>query len=69
MIRDLSRWRDFEDAWIASQKPDYAQNLRIFDGMYELARKLGKFTTANALDGIENDIQLAATLRRVANIS
>ena len=65
MIRDFSRWHAFEDAWIASQKPDYAQNLRIFEGMYELARKLGQFKDADALDGVENTVRLVGLLNRV----
>ena len=65
MIRDIARWQAFENAWIASQKPDYAQNLRLVEGMYQLARSLGKFTIDDALDGIEKNIRLATVLSRV----
>lgn len=66
MIRDIARWRAFEDAWVASQPPDYARNLRLAEGMYQLARSLGKFTRDDALDGIEKNIRLAALLKRVS---
>jgi hypothetical protein len=67
MIQNTDRWREFENAWIASQKPDYAQNLRLVDGMYDLARKLGRFQVEDALEGVENTIALVAKLNRVRN--
>jgi hypothetical protein len=67
MIRDPCRWRAFENSWIASQKPDLAQNLRLVDGMYELARGLGQFRNEDAMDGIEKNIRLVALLNRVQN--
>ena len=65
MIRDAARWQEFEAAWVAAQKPDIVENLRLVDGMYQLARKLGKFTTADALDGLDKTIRLAAVLHHV----
>ena len=65
MIRDVAQWRAFEDVWIASQEPDYAQSLRLFEGMYQLARSLGKFTIDDALDGIEKNIRLAVIFSHV----
>ena len=58
MIQDHSRWQAFENAWVASQRPDHAQNLRLVDGMYQLARRLGQFKDADALEGIEKNIRL-----------
>jgi hypothetical protein len=65
MIRDVDRWQAFEDEWIASQKPDLAENLRLVDGMYELARKLGQFTAEDAMDGIEKTIRVAKVINCV----
>ncbi len=65
MIRNVQRWREFENAWVASQKPDFAENLRLVEGMYQLARTLGRFTAEDALDGIEKNICLAAVLHHV----
>jgi hypothetical protein len=67
MVRDFTRWHAFEKAWVASQPPNHAQNLRLVDGMYELARELGQFKNENALDGIEKNIRLVALLNRVQN--
>lgn len=65
MIRNTQRWQTFEHDLIATQKLDYAENLRLVEGMYEFARRLGKFTVDDALDGIENTTRLAALLHRV----
>ena len=65
MIRDAERWREFETAWIASHKANHAENLRLADEMYQWARRLGQFTAADALDGLEKNIRLAAVLHRV----
>ena len=65
MIRDTERWRAFEAAWISSHPTDHAENLRLVDGMYQLARTLGHFTADDALDGIEDTIRLADILHRV----
>lgn len=67
MVQDFTRWHAFENAWVAAQKPDYVQNLRLVDGMYELARKLGQFKNEDALDGIEKNIRLVALLNRVSH--
>jgi hypothetical protein len=66
MIRDVARWREFEAARIAAQKPNYSQNVRLVEGMYELARSLGKFTTDDVMDGLDVNLRLAALLRRTA---
>ena len=65
MIRDVQRWHEFEDAWAAAQKSNHAENLRLADEMYQWARRLGHFTAADALDGLEKNIRLAAILHRV----
>jgi hypothetical protein len=65
MIRDVQRWRDFENDLIAKQKLDYADNLRLVDGTYELARKLGRFTAEDALEGIEKTIRVAKAINCV----
>ena len=62
MIRDAARWQAFEHELIAKQKLDYAENFRLVDSMYDLARKLGKFTAEDALDGIEDTIRLAKAI-------
>jgi hypothetical protein len=41
----------------------FEKKVALLEGMYQLARKLGQFTPDRALEGIEHDIQLAASLR------
>jgi hypothetical protein len=65
MIRDAARWEAFERDFASQQQLDHAEKLRLLDGMYDLARKLGKFTAEDALDGLENTIHLAAVLHHV----
>ena len=65
MIRDVACWEAFERDLISKQKLDYAENLRLVDGMYDLARKLGKFTAEDALDGIEKTIRVAKVINCV----
>ena len=52
----------FENEQIRNTPPDFEQNLRIVEGLYELARMLGKFPPDDPLEGIEVDIRLARAL-------
>ena len=38
MMKNPEIFRQFENKWIAGQKADITENLRILDGMYELAK-------------------------------
>ncbi len=69
MIQNIEKWHTFELAWAASQKPDYAENLRLLEDMYLYARKLGKFSAEDAMEGIEKNIHLAGILNRVCRTS
>jgi hypothetical protein len=69
MIRDVERRRAFERELSVNEKPDYAENLRLVEGMYVYARRLGRFSAEDALDGIEKNIRLAAVLHRVRKSS
>jgi hypothetical protein len=40
----------------------FAKKVALLEGMYQLARDLGQFSPDRALEGIEHDIQLAASL-------
>jgi hypothetical protein len=65
MIRDVKRWQAFEHRLIAAEKLDYVENLRLVDGLYDLARKLGRFTAGDARDGIEKTIRVAKAINCV----
>jgi len=67
MIKNPDIFRRFEEKWIAGQKPDFEENLRLLDGMYELARKFGHFSGSNPLEGIEKNIRIASILNRRNN--
>jgi hypothetical protein len=69
MVKNPEMFQRFEDEWIAGRKADFAENLRILDGMYEFARKLGQFSRANPLEGIEKNIRIARMLNGVRKSS
>ena len=62
MIRNPDRVRRFEDDQIRAERRSFAENLAIFEALWEQARSLGVLPTADPLDGIEVDIQLAKAL-------
>ena len=65
MIRDVDRWRAFEAQLSSGETLNLAEKFRILDGMYELARKLGKFTSEDAMDGIEKTLRVARVINSV----
>ncbi|WP_457654390.1 hypothetical protein [Rhodocaloribacter sp.] len=52
----------FEKAQARREAPDFFQNLRIYEALYEEARSLGIFPLKDPLDGIESDLHLARRL-------
>jgi hypothetical protein len=64
MIKNVELFRQFEQKWIAGQKADPVENMRIFEDLYQFARQMGKFPGDNPLEGIESKIHLASLLRR-----
>jgi hypothetical protein len=62
MIRNAKLLEKFERDQIRKSKPDYFQNLRIFESLYEEAMHLGIFPLNDPLEGIEVDINLARAL-------
>lgn len=55
----------FEKEQMRKEPPDYWRNLRIYEAMYEQARRLGIFPLQDPLEGIEHDIALVQALNRV----
>jgi hypothetical protein len=55
----------FEREQSRKEPPDYWRNLRLYEAMYEHARRLGVLPPADPLEGIEHDIHLARALNRV----
>lgn len=62
MIKDPAAWEKWENDYIRSQPADYQQNLRIFEALYEHARKLAVFPPQDPLEGIEDKIRMARIL-------
>lgn len=62
MIRNRSRWEEWERSWIADQPSDFDANLRMLEAMYAHARELGAFPPEDPLAGIEVDIRVARAL-------
>jgi len=62
MIRNGEVLDRFERAYVQRSRPDYFRNLRIFEGLYTEAKRLGTIPPADPLEGIEVDIRLARVL-------
>ena len=62
MIRNTKLVEKFERDQIRRRKPDYVENLRIFEGLFKQAMHLGIFPLKDPLEGIEVDINLARAL-------
>ena len=62
MIRDAEQLREWENEFIASRPADLIANLRLYEAMYEEARRLGAFPLKDPLEGIEHKIRLAEML-------
>jgi len=62
MIRNQKLLEKFETKLESSQKLSYEENLKIFEGMWNLACELKVFPPKNPMEGIEKDIKLARIL-------
>lgn len=62
MIKDPAAWQAWEDSYIRSQPVDYEKNLRIFEALYEHARRVGALPPKDRLEGIEFKIRFARDL-------
>lgn len=62
MIKDVGAWTAWEEAGPLREPPDFHRNLRLLQAMYDLARSLGAFPSADPLAGLDTDIRMARTL-------
>jgi hypothetical protein len=62
MILNRDLVEEFERELARRDAPDYRRNLRIFEDMRQLAVKLKALPTADPLEGIDVDIQIARIL-------
>jgi hypothetical protein len=62
MIKNGIELEKLKKARLRAAKTDYFQQLQIFEDLYREAKKLGVFPLDDPLEGIDNDIRLAAIL-------
>jgi hypothetical protein len=62
MIRDIEKWRAWEDGYRASQPPDAQRGFALVEALYQEARALGVWHEPFTVDGIAHKIRLARTL-------
>lgn len=57
----------FEHELQRSEALSLSEKYALLDGMYELARQLGHFSSDRALEGVEETIQLAKVLNSLVS--
>jgi hypothetical protein len=62
MIKNAEKYGEFDRQSRAGDHLTLGMKYRILDGLYAEARRLGHFSGANPLEGIEEVIRLAAML-------
>jgi len=62
MIKNSSLYASFKARAIAGETLTLDEKYRILEALYEEARRLGYFGTADLLLGLQEDIHLAAAL-------
>jgi hypothetical protein len=65
MVKDGKLLAEFEKAYTASEKPDYFEALKLFEGMWKEGLLLGVLPLKDPLEGIEVDIRIARILNHV----
>ena len=62
MIKNRALWNEWETAYIRSQRPDFARNLRIVEALYAEARAFGALDRPDRPDRLAHKIKLARAL-------
>jgi hypothetical protein len=65
MVKNSPRLKEFEDSYIARNKPNILKNLQLLDSLYEEARALCVFPLPEPLEGLEIDIKIAKVINSV----
>ncbi len=63
---NYEKFREFEEAYIASIPPNFEANLRIYDAMYQQARAMGHFTEKDIWLGFESTLEVARIINHKA---
>lgn len=59
MIKDKKAWEEFENELVKSTKPNYEENVKIFNILYEQAVILKAFPLKDPLQDIDAKIRIA----------
>ena len=62
MIKNKKLWEEFNKEWILKRKISLKRRVKIYDGLYELAKELEVFPLKNPLQGIEHILRMAKIL-------
>jgi hypothetical protein len=62
MVTNPDRLEKFERSFQRAEDLPLQKKLSLLDGMYNLAREYGHFSTDKPLEGIETVVRLAASL-------
>lgn len=65
MVKNPELLERFEQELIARRKPDYQENRRIAEALYQEAVSLGVWPPKDPLEGIETVIQIARIINGV----
>jgi hypothetical protein len=65
MVRDSMRVEELEKSLIKGKRPNYEENLKIFEWMLEEAIFLKALPLDDPLDGIEIDLKVAKVVNSV----
>lgn len=65
MVKNGKLLAEFNKAVTASEKPDYFEALKLFEGMWKEGLLLGVLPLKDPLEGIEVDIRIARILNHV----
>jgi hypothetical protein len=65
MVKDRKLLAEFENQYTASEKLDYREALKVFEGMWREGVSLGVLPLKDPLEGIEVDIRIAKILNSV----
>ena len=65
MVKDGKLLAEFEKAYTASEKPDYFEALKLFEGMWKEGLLLGVLPLKDPLEGIEVDLRIAKILNHI----
>ena len=62
MIKNSRELEEFEKNYLKKNRPDFFQNMKIYEALFSEACDLGIFSLTDPLEGIDEKIKLAKKL-------